>query len=353
VSFIRKAVVFGVIAAALLGAIPAQAAFPGKNGKIVFSADCCVPTERFDDYLFTVDPDGTDLRRLPWPPGAKWATHPQWSPDGKRIAFAAPTEGPPFGHQIWIVDADGSNPVQVTRVSDPGTAAVTPTWSPDGKRIAYHWINRGIYTVNADGTDNRPLLEYTGQPYFFPSSPAWSPKGDLIAFTAYWGGGTGPRLLMTARPDGTERRVVDGGDRDLADPSWSPDGEWIAYQGRGQISVIRPDGSDRRDLIAGNFGSPAWSPDGTQIVLACGCFGNDRSGIAAINSDGTGLRQIIQTPLGYNSFPDWQPIPGPRRSDHKNSNQFCKAEQAFWGDEFADRHGGGANAFGKCVSQNH
>jgi len=41
---------------------------------------------------------------------------------------------------------------------------------------------------------------------------------------------------------------------------------------------------------------------------------------------------------------------GPNPSDYKNSNQFCKAEQAFWGDQFASRYGGGSNAYGKCVS---
>ena len=357
-SRVHKAVVLGVIAAALLSAVPAHAAFPGKNGRIVFWGDCCVPSERFIDYLFTVNPDGTDLRRLPWPAGTDSAVHPQWSPDGTKIAFAAPTELRPGGahrHQIWVMDADGSNPHQVTNVSDAGTAAVTPTWSPDAKRIAYQWINRGIYTINVDGSDNRPLQASGSNPYFFPSAPAWSPKGDLIAFTAYLGGGTDPRHLFTVRPDGTDRKLVTRStdEHNLADPDWSPDGEWIVYSDFADISVIRPDGSGRRTVITGNFGAPEWSPDGSQIALWCRCFGNDRPGIAAINTDGTGFQHLFQTPIGFIFDGDWQPIPGPKRSDFKNSNQFCKAEQAFWGNEFADRHGGGANAFGKCVSQNH
>jgi Tol biopolymer transport system component len=354
----RFCVAVVAVVSLFLNVAAVQAAFPGKNGRIVFSADCCVPTERFNDYLFTVDPSGTDLQRLPWPPGAKWATHPRWSPDGKRIAFVATTSLRPGGastEQIWVADVDGANPFQVTHVSDPGTAAVTPAWSPDGRRIAYHWINRGIWTVNVDGTDNRPLLERTpplADPFFFPSAPAWSPTGDLIAFTAYVDR-TGPRRLMTVRPDGTDRKTVVAGEDNLADPSWSPDGKWIAYQGGSSISVVRPDGSDRRDLIAGAFGSPAWSPDGTQIALGCFCYGNGRTGIAAIDSDGSALRHVIQTPIGFSGFPDWQPIPSPKRTDFKNSNKFCKAEQDFWGDQFAARYGGGANAFGKCVSQNH
>ena len=49
----------------------------------------------------------------------------------------------------------------------------------------------------------------------------------------------------------------------------------------------------------------------------------------------------------------WQPIPGPQRSDYKNAAQFCKAERSFLGgDVFSQKYGGGANAHGRCVTQN-
>ena len=69
--------------------------------------------------------------------------------------------------------------------------------------------------------------------------------------------------------------------------------------------------------------------------------------VGIMNSDGTNPRPFNQV-VGISA--DWQTIPGPKRSDYKNSNQFCKAEQAFWGDQFASRYGGGSNAYGKCVS---
>ena len=69
-----------------------------------------------------------------------------------------------------------------------------------------------------------------------------------------------------------------------------------------------------------------------------------------LNADGTNATNITNTPdVGKGGF-DWQAIPGPKRTDYKNSNKFCKAEQDFWGDQFASRYGDGANAFGKCVS---
>jgi hypothetical protein len=55
--------------------------------------------------------------------------------------------------------------------------------------------------------------------------------------------------------------------------------------------------------------------------------------------------------------PDWQPLPGPQRSDYKNAAQFCQAERDFLGDPaFARKYsmkGNPANAFGRCVSRNH
>jgi hypothetical protein len=47
---------------------------------------------------------------------------------------------------------------------------------------------------------------------------------------------------------------------------------------------------------------------------------------------------------------DWLRATGPKREDYKNAAQFCKAERDFLGTAFAGRHGGGASAFGKCVS---
>jgi hypothetical protein len=73
-----------------------------------------------------------------------------------------------------------------------------------------------------------------------------------------------------------------------------------------------------------------------------------------MRADGTGEQPVTTDGEAYpDSSPDWQPIPAPQRGDYKNAAQFCKAEQAFWGEQFASRYGGGANAFGKCVSQSH
>jgi len=67
----------------------------------------------------------------------------------------------------------------------------------------------------------------------------------------------------------------------------------------------------------------------------------DQADIYTATTDGREVHQVFAAP-GRNSVTDWQAIPGPKRSDYKNSNKFCKAEQAFWGEQFASRYGGGS-----------
>ncbi len=59
--------------------------------------------------------------------GDRSSTAPRWSPDGKKIAFTT-------GSQVWVMDSDGDNKEQVTKIS---TGAAAPVWSPDGKWIAF------------------------------------------------------------------------------------------------------------------------------------------------------------------------------------------------------------------------
>jgi dipeptidyl aminopeptidase/acylaminoacyl peptidase len=366
-SRIRSTILLALVAAVCSFAAPAEASFPGKNGKFVFDDLCCRPPN-FDTYIFTMNGDGTDLRQLPWPSTVSDAAHPAWSPDGKRIAFIGSTRaGALRPSQVWTMDADGGNPQQVTHITRPVDEALAPAWSPDGKQIVYMGGDRhvpftgltSLWIVGADGSDDH-ILPIPDKDLVLPSDAAWSPRGDRIAFAAYSKREPG-RNLYTIRPDGTELTQITrtGNDDGIGAPSWSPDGQFIAFERSGfpapiywVISVIRPDGTGLRTVFEGAR-IPTWSPDGTKLSIHC-CFQGEMRGIATINADGTGLHGIPGSDQkSPGEHDDWQPIPGPKRSDYKNSNQFCKAEQAFWGDQFASRYGGGANAFGKCASRSH
>jgi len=105
------------------------------------------------------------------------AYEPAWSPDGARIAFAGP--GMNDGPRIWVMDADGSNLTMLTEY-EPYYHAWRPSWSPDGTRIAF-WAYKGfaegpeksyeIYVMDADGSNEVNLTNYAG----YDVTPTWSP----------------------------------------------------------------------------------------------------------------------------------------------------------------------------------
>jgi len=104
--------------------------------------------------------------------------NPQFSPDGSRIVFASARSGDMS--EIWVVNADGSKPVQLTR--RPGRDQGTPRWSPDGRWIAFdsmgqdgHW---DIWVVEANGGRPRRI---TSEPSN-ESAPSWSHDGSWIYF---------------------------------------------------------------------------------------------------------------------------------------------------------------------------
>ncbi|MFV1988170.1 MAG: TolB family protein [Gemmatimonadota bacterium] len=114
--------------------------------------------------LWTVNVDGTGLTRLPVEGGARW---PAWSPDGSKIAFASARSG---DAEIWVMNADGSNQVNVT--ASPGVDE-EPFWSPDGSRILFTSQRDGspdIYVMDADGSNQTNLT----QSDYWVAMPAWS-----------------------------------------------------------------------------------------------------------------------------------------------------------------------------------
>ena len=111
--------------------------------------------------------DGTDQKDL-IEPSNSWMT-PSWSPDGTKIAFAAWRDG---SWEIFVMNADGTNPVRVTCNRDIGDQH--PSWSPDGTKIVFSSDRDGnsdIYVMNADATEQKRLTYDDGKDIW----PSWSP----------------------------------------------------------------------------------------------------------------------------------------------------------------------------------
>lgn len=182
-------------------------------------------------------------------------TSPAIAPDG-RIAFASSKDG--VAMEIYVAGGDGSGARQLTRTRN--AVNISPRWNPKtGRELAFVSDRGGqpqIYLVDADGTNERPLLSMGGH----MDSPAWSPDGRFIAFT--WdGGGGGFNIYLADVASGQVLRLTREGRNE--NPAWSPDSRHLAFQsnrsGRWEIWAMHIDGSEPRQLTRGGGRSPSWA----------------------------------------------------------------------------------------------
>jgi Tol biopolymer transport system component len=257
-----------------------------------------------------------------------------------------------------VMNADGSGQTQLLG----GEAVGGSVWSPDGAKIAFSRCSFGIecdiWTMNTDGTGQTQIT--TG---FYDEPRSWSPDGSEIAFSRCVPSGFSHGSISfsqchiaTVRPDGSGVTGLTHGSGFDYSPDWSPDGTKIAFNrwANGTSSTIytmNADGSGETaitDPAVGFATGPAWSPDGTKIAFTLTTTGHVQ--IYVMNTDGSAQTNLSNSTTD-DTAADWQPIPGPQRSDYKNAAQFCKAERDFRGDDaFRQKYGGGSNAYGKCVS---
>jgi TolB protein len=176
--------------------------------------------------IYSVGVDGTDRRALtPFqrPPFEVFDLFPAVSPDGAWIAFTRFNQNVNgVIAQIYVMRADGSD---VHAISAAALEGANPDWSPDGKRIAFTSaccggrLGSNIYVMNADGTGSRGL---TGETY--PNNgidPSYSPEGDRIAFAS------DRRYndfccqdLFVMKAGGADETLIPTGLSGVYDPSW-------------------------------------------------------------------------------------------------------------------------------------
>jgi len=162
--------------------------------------------------LYTVGPDGSDLRLLAVSP-RPLNQSPSWSPDGSRILFEVGNYHA-TREDLYVVGAEGGQPMRITEFSNVFIG--NPTWSPDGREILFSLTdgdlpNYGpsdLVVINANGSGFRRL---TNTPTW-EEGPVWSPDGTSIAFARSGPSDYFPEYerwdLVTIQVDGTDPRVL-------------------------------------------------------------------------------------------------------------------------------------------------
>jgi Tol biopolymer transport system component len=176
---LRRSALTIALLVAMLTAVAAnssQATAPGKNGRIVFRG--YLKPNKVLEVIFTINPDGTGVRRVTHPPSQATDDAPDWSPDGTRIAFGRERGA---DAAIYTVRPNDSG---LTRVSgaccDENYA---PTFSPDGHTVAFATFHAGKWTIVSvarDGGDKRVLVS-TGSRAAL-DHPQFSPDAKRLAF---------------------------------------------------------------------------------------------------------------------------------------------------------------------------
>jgi Tol biopolymer transport system component/DNA-binding CsgD family transcriptional regulator len=206
---------------------------------------------------------------------------PLWSPDGQTIALVGAGDRSGLGGRsdIYVMNRDGTaaRSIGYYGSSDvPSCYTNTWSWSPDGRFLAYSNLISGELHLAVTNGRRDSVVVTSG------CNPAWSPKGDQIAFVTNRMYGW---EIFVADPlsGGAARRLTSG---EL--PSWSPDGQRIAFYRHGagftsDLYVIDSDGTDERRLAElGQFTAsrekpPRWSLDGSFLLTETSIQVSDQS----------------------------------------------------------------------------
>src|SRR5690606_18119970 len=209
--------------------------------------------------IYRVEVDSGSVLRLTAAPEGNF--EPTISPDGQTIAFVSSPAG---NAEIYAMSSDGGDPRRLTNSPRDDTG---PRWSPDGRTLAFcsaRERERGVdvFLMNADGTDPRPLLgEHQRREPIIASQLEFSPDGSQLAFTELTPK-QGSAAIVVVALDRREvvQRIVGEGVHEQ--PSWSPDGKFVAFartrEGRSNIARARVDTGEIVDLSDG--ASEQWLP---------------------------------------------------------------------------------------------
>jgi serine/threonine protein kinase/Tol biopolymer transport system component len=274
-----------------LGDADVQAAAWSPDGQRIVCAD--------KQDLFVANSDGSQSHKLF--SATDVVLDPAWSPDSTVIRFRV---GGTFnsGGSLWQVSADGTNPHPLLPSWHAPPNECCGQWSPDGKYFVFG--SQGNIWARAEKgnlfgkTDSQPV-QLTSGPMSF-SSPLFSKDGKKLFVTGALPRGELSRYDMKS---GALAPFLSGISADSV--SFSQDGQWVAYVSfpDGTLWKSKVDGSQRIQLTYSPLIAvlPTWSPDGQQIAFYAFASGHGKPKLYTISTDGGTPRQLISE----NSPEEW------------------------------------------------
>ncbi len=292
-----------VLAVLTLGVMAAPAAVAHaatvQNGRIFYSIGAILPDPDLSAHsqVWSVNPDGTDVRQLTHLTAPAQAGDPDASPNGKQILYVSNVAGP---FQVWVMRANGTGQHRI--VADPGHDAFVPRWSPDGTHLLFTRCSTPFgfleCTIATAALDGSGLHDLTGG-HWFDFSAAYSPDGAKIAVSGDRAGYASAIFRMPAIGGALHRLTP--ATLEAFWPDYRPDGHQILFADnfdRPHTSTwtMRADGTHRHDISHlttpdQNLGFARYSPDGRQVVAN---YADDSgSWVSTMNPDGSGLTNIV------------------------------------------------------------
>lgn len=266
---------------------------------------------------------------------------------GSRIYFVSDRSGT---KEIWSMDYDGSNQARLTQY---GQISFMPAVSKDNTRLAFTQLSQRNPSIIIHSTETNRRLPFVNPQASVNASPDFTPDGKQILFSSSLGGGfanifiagsdgrdvrrltsvravetepkvnpkTGADVVMTSGRsgppqiyrmsiDGTNIERLSSGEGEAVNPSWHPDGEFIAFSwtrgfelGNFNIFVMDVVKKTFTQLThgVGRNENPTWAPDGRHLVFTSTRAGKPQ--IYSMLADGTQVKQL--TFQGNNTMPVW------------------------------------------------
>lgn len=261
--------------------------FDTRIAYVAESGPAMAPVKR----VAVMDADGSNHKYLT--AGDTIAVTPRLSPDGSLLAFVSFSGGQPHV-RLLDLDSDEQRPL-----GPQGTASFAPRFSPDGRRVVFSMAqgsNSDIFIADVDGGGVPQRL--TTAPGV-DTSPAFSPDGRRIVFES---DRSGSQQIYVMGADGSGQRRISFGRAQYAAPSWSGEGDLIAFTriaGDGlRIGVMTVEGGDERILTTGpNDESPSWAPNSRNLLFSRWTAAGGRTAVLTVSLDG-GQPRAAPTPQG-------------------------------------------------------